>query len=71
MAGQPKKPGKRRIKWLRILWIIFRNLLVPLLCACGLIAGLLIGYTRLGGQPAAEVFSMETWMHLFNLVFGN
>ncbi|WP_248929395.1 DNA-directed RNA polymerase subunit beta [Paenibacillus hamazuiensis] len=76
-AEQPKerkqdqaKPKKLRPRWKVILWTVGKVLLVPVLCVAGLIGGLMIGYVYIGGQPVPEVFQMETWKHMVDLVFA-
>lgn len=34
------------------------------------IAGTVIGYAIVGDGNAADVFRLETWAHLYNLIFG-
>ena len=50
---------------------VLRHLRVPILCCIALLAGLSIGYVKLGGQPFAEVWKLDTWKHLIDLVFAN
>ncbi|MDB5053318.1 MAG: hypothetical protein JWM44_1368 [Bacilli bacterium] len=66
-----KKPRLRKKLWLRIVLGILRFLLVPALCICALFIGLVVGYVRLGGQPYAEVFHVQTWKHIFELVYSS
>jgi hypothetical protein len=47
-----------------------RAVLVPTLCLIALFAGLMIGYTELGGQDASDVFKFSTWKHVYDLVFA-
>jgi hypothetical protein len=54
----------------RILWTAFKILIVPILCVLALILGLAAGYSVLGGRPVAEAFEMQTWKHLYDLVFA-
>lgn len=35
-----------------------------------MLIGMMIGYGILGKSPVVEVFSIETWTHLFTLIFG-
>jgi hypothetical protein len=74
-SSQPPQSPNRAKRWLlwplRILWIILRSLFVPVLCVGGLVLGLAIGYSIIGKQPMDEVFVMDTWKHLFDLVFGD
>lgn len=34
------------------------------------IIGSMIGYGFLGGRNALEVFNIDTWLHMYNLIFG-
>jgi hypothetical protein len=56
--------------WLRIILSILRFLLVPALCVVALFVGLTIGYATIGGGDASAVFKVETWRHLYDLVFS-
>jgi len=33
-------------------------------------AGAMLGYGVLGKKPASEVFNIETWKHIWQLIFG-
>lgn len=56
--------------WLRIILSILRFLLIPALCVVALFVGLTIGYATIGGGDASAVFHIETWKHLYDLVFS-
>lgn len=45
-------------------------LLVIILAFIALIIGGVIGYSVIGKENPAEVFDIDTWMHLYNLIFG-
>lgn len=62
--------GNRRPLWLKVLLRTLKIIWFPLACIAALIAGLMIGYVVLGGQPSSEVFHVQTWKHLFDLVFS-
>jgi len=66
----PKKKFRRRKRWVRIVLAILRFLLVPFLCLVALYIGFVIGYVRLGGQTYSDIFKLETWKHIFDLVFS-
>ncbi|MDD9271944.1 DNA-directed RNA polymerase subunit beta [Paenibacillus sp. GCM10023248] len=66
----PKKKATRP-KWQNIIWRIFKIIRIPVLCVLAIYIGLWIGYTKLGHQPAAEIFHISTWRHLYDLVFAN
>jgi len=68
---KPKTARKSLPRGLAITLRILRHLLVPILCCIALLAGLSIGYVKLGGQPFADVWKLETWKHLIDLVFAN
>jgi hypothetical protein len=46
-------------------------MLVPMLCVAALIVGVVFGYVYIGGRDSADVWNLETWKHLFELVFAN
>ncbi|KIL40684.1 hypothetical protein SD70_11965 [Gordoniibacillus kamchatkensis] len=56
--------------WLTVVLAILKIIWFPAACIVALIAGLMIGYVMLGGQPSSEVFHIQTWKHLFDLVFA-
>jgi hypothetical protein len=66
-SGKQVKRRKKRNPWLRLLRWIF----VPMLLFWSIVAGLYVGYTVLGHQPKGEVFQLETWKHMYDLVFSN
>lgn len=65
-AKEQKKKRKRKL-----IWRVLRFFLVPFLCIAGLFAGLVIGYVYIGKQPLSDVWSLDTWKHVFDLVFLN
>ncbi|MDF2669105.1 MAG: DNA-directed polymerase subunit beta [Paenibacillus sp.] len=67
-SASPRKPMPL---WVRIPLRIMRILLVPFLCVAALIGGVVIGYVYMGGRDSADVWDIETWKHLFELVFAN
>lgn len=50
---------------------VLRWFLVPFLCVAALFGGLITGYVVLGGGELADVFKMETWRHVYDLVFAS
>lgn len=72
-SAQPKKKKpvqSSRPKWLRVTLRILKALVIPAIFVIVIIAGLWVGYTKLGKQPSSEIFHLETWKHLFDLVFA-
>jgi hypothetical protein len=67
-ASKKKKPKKKL--WVRIILRTLRLCLVPFLCLVALYVGLVIGYVRIGGQPYSDIFQLETWKHLYELVYS-
>lgn len=65
-----KPPGWTMPTWLRIILSILHFLLIPALCVVALFVGLTIGYATIGGGEASAVFHIDTWKHLYNLVFA-
>lgn len=71
-SGTARKGGKLPpgvTRTLYILYRIFRILFIPALCLAALAIGLTIGYSTIGGGSAGDVFKLDTWKHLYNLVF--
>ncbi|AGA59846.1 Putative DNA-directed RNA polymerase subunit beta [Thermobacillus xylanilyticus] len=67
-SGKPGKP--RRHPAVRALLRTLRAAIVPLLLIAALIAGLYIGYTKLGGGSPDDVWNWETWKHMYDLIFA-
>ncbi|TBL73079.1 DNA-directed RNA polymerase subunit beta [Paenibacillus thalictri] len=79
MAEQPttkankaktNKKAKPRARWKKIVWFFVKLIRVPVLCAMALVAGLYIGYVYMGGQQISDVFELQTWKHMVDLVFA-
>lgn len=66
-SGKTAKRRKKRNPWLRML----RLLVVPILLFWAIVAGLYVGYSVLGDQPKGEVFELQTWKHMYDLMFSN
>ncbi|WP_019424687.1 DNA-directed RNA polymerase subunit beta [Paenibacillus sp. OSY-SE] len=60
------KPARRskRVKWL------VRLAIIPMLCILTLVAGMVTGYVVLGKGSLGEALNLNTWTHLFQLVFA-
>lgn len=69
-GAKPKKRRKRRHPAVRALLWTLRAAIVPLLCIAALLAGLYIGYTKIGDGAAEDVWNLETWLHMFDLIFA-
>ncbi|HEY0827954.1 MAG TPA: DNA-directed RNA polymerase subunit beta [Bacilli bacterium] len=69
-TASPNKVRKRFPRGLRITLKVMKFFLVPVLCLIALYAGLVIGYSKIGGQEAADILKLETWKHLYDLVFA-
>lgn len=72
-SPRPTRPASRSYgrTFGRIVWTTFKILIVPILCVMALVLGLAVGYTVLGGRPASEVFEIDTWKHMYDLVFSD
>jgi len=55
----------------RIVWTTFKIFIIPVLCVIALILGMAVGYHILGGRPVSEVFELDTWKHMYDLVFAD
>ncbi|TJY41919.1 DNA-directed RNA polymerase subunit beta [Cohnella pontilimi] len=67
-TNPPENSGGRTAG--RILWLTVKLLVVPALCLIALVFGLAVGYAVLGGRPVSEVFELNTWKHIYDLVFA-
>jgi hypothetical protein len=66
-SGKKRKSKPRRKAWVTILrWTV-----VPILLFWSIMAGLYVGYTVLGKHSSGEVFQVETWKHVYDLIFSN
>jgi hypothetical protein len=62
--GEELTNAQRRLrKAVKILWI-------PSLLFGSLLIGLIIGYAGLGDQSPLEVFDLDLWRHIYQLVYG-
>ncbi len=61
--------GKRRRK--KIIQLVTWYTLVPLILVGTLFIGLGIGYTQIGKEPLEEIFNMQTWRHMMDLIFAS
>lgn len=61
---QQKRPRRsRRATLLKIM-------IVPLLLFFSLVIGLIIGYSVIGKMPASDVFDLNTYKHMYDLIFS-
>jgi lipopolysaccharide export LptBFGC system permease protein LptF len=67
--AKPTKKRKPLPLWARIMIRTARILLVPVLCLAALFIGMTIGYVRIGDGATADLFQIDTWRHLFDLIF--
>ncbi|REE91476.1 DNA-directed RNA polymerase subunit beta [Paenibacillus taihuensis] len=69
-AAQSKTHKKRHPALRALLWTL-RALVVPVLCVAAILGGMYVGYAILGKRPGDEVFQIETWKHMYDLVFAD
>lgn len=71
-AKRLERKARRQKLWRwRFVRFVFHLLWLPVALAGALALGLLIGYSILGGEPAAEVFSRDVWQHLYDIIYAN
>lgn len=70
---EKEKPKQRKSfpRWAKITLKIMRYLLVPALCLIALFGGLIVGYVYIGGQEIADVWKVDTWKHVYDLMFSD
>lgn len=66
-AEKPPRVKKGRI---RILPIWLRLYIVLTLIGAALFLGMMVGYGGLGGEDPFDVFKLETWYHIVDLMKG-
>ncbi|WP_251552303.1 DNA-directed RNA polymerase subunit beta [Neobacillus muris] len=66
-AAAEKERPKQRVR-IRMIPIWLRLVLLVVLAAVCLTAGAVVGYSVLGGENAADVFSGSAWTHIRDLV---
>jgi len=74
MAASPRPtPRKRSVARTigRIVWTTVKVFIIPVLCVMALILGMAVGYHLLGSRPVSEVFELDTWKHMYDLVFAD
>lgn len=70
MTDKPVKQKAKTPGWVKITLMILKYARFPILCLLALIVGLWLGYSKIGNQPAGEIFDLRTWKHLYDLVFA-
>lgn len=65
--AEQKEPKKANRPWTAIA---AKLLLVPFLLFFSLVIGLIIGYSVVGDLPASEVFDLNTYKHMYDLIFS-
>lgn len=71
MKRSDKKAPVRMRRWQKIILGIIRWTWIPVTCAAALEAGLAIGYVYIGKQSASDIFNLETWRHVYDLIFAD
>ncbi|KPV60511.1 hypothetical protein QJ48_05190 [Paenibacillus sp. A3] len=62
--AESKRWKKAVLTFLKWTWIPFTSILA-------LLVGLAIGYVYIGKQDLQEVFNLNTWRHVFDLIFAD
>ncbi|MCR8632345.1 MULTISPECIES: DNA-directed RNA polymerase subunit beta [Paenibacillus] len=63
-----KAPSSKKRR--RTIWLIAQWVGIPLLSIAALAVGLVMGYVYIGKRPLEDVYEIETWRHLYDLVFA-
>ena len=75
---QPEKKERRstgeqrEVRWvqIRLIPIWLRVVLVLVLIVVAAILGTMVGYSVIGQGKAMDVFKLETWQHIFDIMNG-
>jgi hypothetical protein len=71
-SRKPNKANKAKARpWLTGIWTVLRFLLIPFLCVAAVAIGLYAGYSVIGDGQGADVWKLETWKHLIDLIFAD
>jgi len=54
----------------QVVWTIVKVFMIPVLCLIALFVGMALGYVALGKRELSEVFDLNTWKHMYDLVFA-
>ncbi|RXZ83454.1 DNA-directed RNA polymerase subunit beta [Paenibacillaceae bacterium] len=72
--GKTKSKAKARKKrpWIvrLIFWLMIKSI-APILLILALAGGLYLGYVILGKGSMDDVFEIETWRHMYDLIFSD
>ncbi|MBP1971953.1 DNA-directed RNA polymerase subunit beta [Cohnella thailandensis] len=75
MTASNRPPAKKKRSkpslFGQILGTSVKILIIPVLCVLALMVGLALGYVVLGERELADVFDMNTWKHMYDLVFAD
>jgi hypothetical protein len=69
-SGSEKTRKQRPFALRALLWTL-RAAIVPILLIAALIGGLYVGYVVLGKSPEGDVWEIETWKHMYDLIFSD
>jgi len=67
-AGRKKRSAGRMFG--QVVWTIVKVFMIPVLCLIALFVGMALGYVALGKRELSEVFDLNTWKHMYDLVFA-
>lgn len=67
---EPQQPQQKPVRRSKAGKWIFRLAIVPLLCVLATFGGMVAGFVVLGKGSFTDALNVNTWTHLFQLVFG-
>jgi len=67
---EPQPPQQKPVRRSKAGKWIFRLAIVPLLCVLATFGGMVAGFVVLGKGSFTDALNINTWTHLFQLVFG-
>jgi len=70
--GRRSNGEQREVRWvqIRLIPIWLRVVLVLVLIVVAAILGTMVGYSVIGEGKAMDVFKIETWQHIFDIMNG-
>ncbi|NBD26742.1 DNA-directed RNA polymerase subunit beta [Paenibacillus glycinis] len=70
-AKEKTNVRKKRHPAVRALrWTLLKSI-VPILCVLAILGGMYIGYAVVGKQPGGDILKIETWKHMYDLIFAD
>ncbi|KZE77918.1 DNA-directed RNA polymerase subunit beta [Paenibacillus elgii] len=71
LSDNRKKAPTESKRWKKAVFTFLKWTWIPFTGIVALLVGLAIGYVYIGKQDYHEVFNLNTWRHVFDLIFAD